>query len=90
VVLGVRTNIPYLLDILEQPNFVQGDITTNFLDRHMTPWQEEPDLSNSTWLAVAAWESLKEERVADGPPAEGRSVEASYDPWHAAGAWRNV
>ena len=32
-ILGIRTNIPFLLAILEHPRFVAGDIDTGFLDR---------------------------------------------------------
>jgi 3-methylcrotonyl-CoA carboxylase alpha subunit len=31
VVLGIRTNIPYLLAVLEHPRFVAGDLDTGFL-----------------------------------------------------------
>ncbi|MGK2965842.1 MAG: acetyl-CoA carboxylase biotin carboxylase subunit [Tepidiformaceae bacterium] len=33
-VVGVATNIPYLLGIIELPEFVSGDFDTGFLDRH--------------------------------------------------------
>ena len=59
VVLGVTTNISYLLDILAHPAFLAGDVSTRFLDEHLTPWQPEPDLSNSTWLAIAAFERCR-------------------------------
>ena len=31
--LGVRTNIPFLIALLEHPRFVDGEIDTGFLDR---------------------------------------------------------
>jgi acetyl/propionyl-CoA carboxylase alpha subunit len=33
IVLGVRTNIPFLIEILRHPCFQAGEIDTNFLDR---------------------------------------------------------
>ncbi|MCS6863774.1 MAG: pyruvate carboxylase [Gemmataceae bacterium] len=36
-VRGVKTNIPFLLNLIEHPQFVAGDVTTRFLD-------ETPDL----------------------------------------------
>jgi len=33
VVLGIKTNIPYLLAVLEHPRFVAGDVDTGFLAR---------------------------------------------------------
>ncbi|KAF1572881.1 UNVERIFIED_CONTAM: Pyruvate carboxylase 1, partial [Eudyptes robustus] len=31
---GVKTNIPFLLNVLEQPNFRDGSVDTNFIDEH--------------------------------------------------------
>jgi 3-methylcrotonyl-CoA carboxylase alpha subunit len=31
-ILGIRTNVPFLIRILEHPRFVNGDIDTGFLD----------------------------------------------------------
>ncbi|MDT8306001.1 MAG: acetyl-CoA carboxylase biotin carboxylase subunit, partial [Anaerolineae bacterium] len=59
VILGVTTNIPFLLDVLQHPTFIAGEITTNFLDEHLLPWTPDPDVSNSTWLAIAALEALR-------------------------------
>ena len=32
-ILGIRTNVPFLIRLLEHPRFVSGDIDTGFLDR---------------------------------------------------------
>ncbi|MEJ2748082.1 MAG: acetyl-CoA carboxylase biotin carboxylase subunit, partial [Anaerolineae bacterium] len=56
IVLGVTTNIPYLLAILQEPDFVQGRTSTHYLDAHFADWQPEVHISESDWLAVAALE----------------------------------
>jgi acetyl/propionyl-CoA carboxylase alpha subunit len=38
-VLGVKTNIEYLLDVLNHPQFVKGNIDTRFLDQEFENWQ---------------------------------------------------
>jgi acetyl-CoA carboxylase biotin carboxylase subunit len=89
VVLGVTTNTPFLLDILEHPKFLAGEITTNFLDAHMTPWQPEADRSNSTWLAIAALEALSNGgRLARAVGKDAEDIPS--DPWQSARGWRNV
>lgn len=91
VVLGVTTNIPYLLAILQHDRFKKGRITTRFLDEHMAPWQHAPDVSNSTWLAVAALEALRgrgEDGVPGSRPFERGTTGA--DPWTENDGWRNV
>ena len=50
VVFGVRANIPYLKAIVSHPEFVSGEMTTQFIQTHfpeglepraLKPWQEE-------------------------------------------------
>ena len=40
-ILGIRTNIPFLLRILEHPRFRAGDVDTGFLDREGAALAEE-------------------------------------------------
>jgi acetyl-CoA carboxylase biotin carboxylase subunit len=51
-VVGVATNIPYLQQILDLPDFISGDIDTDFLDRHVVA-AEEP-LAQQQWAAEIA------------------------------------
>lgn len=37
-VLGVRTNVAYLLDVLDHPDFVAGQMDTGFLGREFATW----------------------------------------------------
>jgi acetyl/propionyl-CoA carboxylase alpha subunit len=89
VVLGVTTNIPYLLDILQHPLFVEGKISTRFLEEQFPEWQPIPDTSSSTWLALAAFEALKGESRRATASVDGAS-DSMPDPWATLGGWRNV
>ncbi len=89
VVLGVTTNIPYLLDILADEVFLQGDISTKFLQERMDPWKPSADTSNSTWLAVATLESLEEQKSTKIRTAE-RTEKRNADIWGRDSGWRNV
>lgn len=31
---GVKTNIPFLLNVLNHPDFLRGDFTTRFIEEH--------------------------------------------------------
>jgi acetyl-CoA carboxylase biotin carboxylase subunit len=80
-ILGVRTNIPFLLRILEHPQFRAGDVDTGFLDRDGAAIAEE------TWAMPAfvreAVASLNETAVESGQPAGN-----PYDPWIGLPGWR--
>jgi acetyl/propionyl-CoA carboxylase alpha subunit len=83
-ILGVRTNIPFLLRILEHPQFRAGDVDTGFLDRDGAALAEE------TWSmpafvreAVASLNEPAVESVESGPPAGN-----AFDPWIGLHGWR--
>lgn len=90
VVLGVTTNIPYLLAILGEENFVNGRTSTNYLADHMRDWDAHPILTEDDWLAVAALELLH------GGGKESRRITTTNDlstqpdPWRTVPDFRNV
>ena len=74
-ILGVRTNVPFLLRILADRRFQHGDIDTGFLDREGTDLagstEEMPDFVRH----VAA--------LADQPQSAIRNPQSAmkWDPW---------
>jgi acetyl/propionyl-CoA carboxylase alpha subunit len=90
VILGVTTNIPYLLDVLQHPAFEAGDISTKFLADYYDEWAPLPDTSNSTWLAIAAYEALRGRTKSGRQAVNEGSEPGDADPWQQVGKWRNV
>ncbi len=45
VIFGVKTNIPYLIEILSHREFVEGTMTTRFIETHFAKGLEAPSLS---------------------------------------------
>ncbi|MDX1620438.1 MAG: biotin carboxylase N-terminal domain-containing protein, partial [Nitriliruptorales bacterium] len=41
-VLGVTTNLAFLADVVAEPAFRRGELTTSFLDDHLPGWQPQP------------------------------------------------
>ncbi|MAT97021.1 MAG: pyruvate carboxylase subunit A [Anaerolineaceae bacterium] len=88
VVLGVTTNIPYLLTILQEPTFRSGHTSTNYLQEVLPNWQPEP-MPEDAWLGVAVFELLQ----GGGKPGKIAVTSdngAAYDPWGETAVWRNV
>jgi 3-methylcrotonyl-CoA carboxylase alpha subunit len=52
VVFGVRTNIPYLKEIVAHPEFISGKMTTQFIQTHF-PEGLKPRTLNETQIAFA-------------------------------------
>ena len=89
IVLGVTTNIPYLLAILQEPLFLDGRTTTNYLDEQFADWKPEVSVSESDWLAIAALETLRG-GGSRGARTAVTTGDVQPDPWNKHTAWRNV
>jgi acetyl/propionyl-CoA carboxylase alpha subunit len=78
-ILGVQTNIPFLLRVLELPRFRDGTIDTGFLDREGASLADAPREIPEFIRAVAAYHSSQ---PAVHAIAGGQRTEASWDPWN--------
>ena len=84
-ILGVRTNIPFLLRVLEHPRFQGGTVDTGFLDDEgaclaASPATETPDFVRA---AIAAHNQAGT-AGSGGGQAEGRPPS---DPWRTLHGW---
>ena len=74
-VLGVRTNIPFLLRVLEHARFAAGAIDTGFLDRESAGLAERADEVMPAHVRAAI--GAAEDDSADRPGSPSRA----WDPW---------
>jgi len=84
-ILGVRTNITFLIGILEHPRFRAGDVDTGFLDR-----EGDALAAGAPELPAFLGEALLQ--IDDGvrSEAEAQSLKpkAEGDPWTNLRGWR--
>ena len=90
VVLGVTTNIPYLLSILGQEAFRSGNTTTNYLEQHMAGWMPGVSADEDVLLAAAIFEALQSGGRRARHQDVSEEVETRADPWNDQTSWRNV
>ena len=86
-VVGVATNIPYLQQILDHPDFVSGDVDTGFLDRHQVfaaePLEEQRELAEMAALLLVTGGEAE-------APAEPAGSPAALNGSRGGGSqWRN-
>jgi acetyl-CoA carboxylase biotin carboxylase subunit len=79
-VLGVRTNIPFLIAVLQHPAFTGGDVDTGFIDHHLSDLLHAPD-APETVRAAAAFVRGR------GLPNAVTVAAASTDPWADLRGW---
>ncbi len=88
IILGVTTNIPYMLDILHQPEYLDGRTSTGYLQQKMASWSPDNDLVEIDLLAMATLELLQSKTrkmTLDDDSGSGYP-----DPWQESSGWRNV
>ncbi|MGH7962676.1 MAG: acetyl-CoA carboxylase biotin carboxylase subunit [Candidatus Binatia bacterium] len=83
VVLGLTTNVAFLLDLIDHPAFVAAETHTGFLTEHFPQWQ--PQRSTHA-LAAALAVALSQSQ----PRHVGTGVvrSDSVTPWSQLGRWR--
>ncbi|HJT98106.1 MAG TPA: biotin carboxylase N-terminal domain-containing protein [Rhodanobacteraceae bacterium] len=86
-VVGPKSNVEFLENLVRHPAVVEGRIDTGYLDRHLDEFLRAPDDAEKTralLAAATAW-LLHEESVAI---ATARRSGDPYSPWSSADGWR--
>ena len=82
-ILGVRTNIPFLITVLDHPAFRAGQVDTGFLDREARAFAPVDAELPPPFIVDA----LRETAVADSPNRTSARRGAD-DPWAQLRGWR--
>ena len=82
-VLGVTTNVPFLIDVLAHPEFAAGHTHTHFIEQHLQGWRPSAEQVELAAIAAAAHAAL-----APAAPAGGTTAERAQSPWQTLGQWR--
>ncbi len=91
-ILGVRTNVPFLLRVLEHPRFKAGEIDTDFLDTEVASLVRPADAMLPAFV-LDALEAFAADSDHGSDAAGVRHVQpadtaAGMDPWERLGTWR--
>jgi acetyl/propionyl-CoA carboxylase alpha subunit len=87
VVLGVKTCIDFLKDVIAHPAFREGRTNTGFIGDFFKGWQgreAEEDLTPMALLAAAYLQDRRPARMGGPAPGERRFS----TPWDTMGRWR--
>ncbi len=86
VLLGLRTNIDHLQDVLALPAFVEADLSTAFLDEHLPVWPVDFDVPDLARAATVLAGSSSASTPAGGAGSLGDQLR--NDPWRTLGDFR--
>ncbi len=84
IVLGVKTPIDFLMDVLQSKPFVCGEVFTNFIETHFPEWQ--PDMTDADLARIAfVVDEMCGNRKMKTPISAGDAIPT---PWQTLGNWR--
>jgi acetyl-CoA carboxylase biotin carboxylase subunit len=82
IIFGLKTNIPYLLEILSHPEFVEGEMTTQFIEKNFSKGLTPQDLSDDEKTII---DDLKYRVSAYSSAASGADESSQPSPWKVLG-----
>jgi len=82
-VLGVTTNVSFLVAVVAHPEFAAGRTHTHFIEEHLGGWH--PPAANLEQAAIAA---AVHAALAPTGGAAGTAPQRATSPWQSLGAWR--
>jgi len=85
VILGIKTTIPFLISVMEHPEFIKGNTFTSFVEKYFKNWKEEKE--DFEREAIVSSGIIFFNNLSVKKPAEGRKY--IYNPWLEIGPWRN-
>lgn len=85
IIIGVKTPIAYLSDVLNHAAFRSGTTFTDFIPTHMADWSPPSTHGDLARVAFIA-DGLTEASCENGSSGQDRAARAT--PWQTLGAWR--
>lgn len=84
-ILGIRTNVEFIHEIITHSDFAKGDLDTGFIERNLPDWSPTIDTERSRKALVAAalYNSFNDNRKSDFA-----LTQAIPSPWELLGDWR--
>jgi len=88
VILGVKTSITFLKDIVSSPNFKKSQTTTDFIEKYFKNWSGSQKDNKNKELALMAASFLTQNKGYDVKTEEKGGIKRSFSPWRTLGRWR--
>lgn len=87
VILGIKTTIEFLKEIIQNPAFLEGKTTTGFISKYFGKWEgKKKTEENRTFAAlIAAFDAFNNTFPGSGFAVEAKKI---YSPWQGLGKWR--
>ncbi|MFQ5721812.1 MAG: acetyl-CoA carboxylase biotin carboxylase subunit [Candidatus Aminicenantales bacterium] len=87
VILGIKTSIDFLKEVISHPRFLAGETTTDFIPKYFANWTGKKKDKEHLHLALLASAFLELE-AGFIPKAAAGTDQQIFSPWLTLGKWR--
>ncbi len=84
IILGIKTNVAFLRDIITHPEFVSGKTHSSFLEDYFSQYRSDTDRKKFLIQALVAASLAGSKKT---PPTAIATREEFLTPWQALGDW---
>jgi acetyl-CoA carboxylase biotin carboxylase subunit len=84
IILGIKTPVPFLIDVLKSEPFLNGETYTDFIDTHFRDWSMDRKNLHTARIAFLVDEMLPAKQQV----SRGNGILSSRSPWQTLGNWR--
>jgi acetyl-CoA carboxylase, biotin carboxylase subunit len=84
VILGIKTPVPFLIDVLASKAFQDGKTSTDFIAAHFREWKQKSDETDLALIAYIVDEIAGQKRA----NAQTSGSNREPNPWQTIGNWR--
>lgn len=84
VIIGVKTPIPFMIDVLKSEPFLRGEVYTDFIDEHFADWKPSGADINAALAAYIADEMARNRKF----KTSKKSEDEIPSPFGTLGHWR--
>jgi acetyl-CoA carboxylase biotin carboxylase subunit len=87
VILGIKTTIDFLKEVIAHPQFHAGKTTTSFINAYFDGWKgkEKAEENQKLALLASAFDSYSQTYTGKGGVAVEKEI---FSPWKSLGKWR--
>lgn len=87
VILGIKTTVDFLKEVIKHPQFQAGKTTTDFISKYFDKWEDKKKTEEDLNLALLALAYADSEKIYPGKASVVEKKEV-YSPWLTLGKWR--
>jgi acetyl-CoA carboxylase biotin carboxylase subunit len=87
VILGVKTPIEFLIDVISSDAFRKGEIHTGFIEEHFGDWRPSPEADRDAALGYVLADMIGIGAGTHGDPTINPTRSEIRSPWMTIGAW---